>query len=140
MPQAIDEERMQQKPVAGQDTSIMLSLDPHKPPTKYIPHMDFPRVVYKHPVEPFTTIEHRNAKHELLEEEVIPTEHLTMSVPSDEHMRDKHPSGDIVGSCAGCKAELEKAMKDGWVTEPYVPETPPDKKAALYGKSKPKSA
>jgi hypothetical protein len=116
MPQTIDEDRMQSKPVPGQDTSILLSLDPHKPPTKFIPHLDFPRVVYKHPLEPFTTIEHRNARHELVEEEVVPTEHLTMSVASEK--------------------ELAAAKKDGWVLEPYVPQAPKNPKATLYDRAK----
>ncbi len=113
-PLAIDEDRMQGKPQPGQDSQVLVSLDPHHPPTKHIPHMDFPRVVYKHPVESFRTIEHRNARHELVEEEVVPTEHLTLVVKD--------------------KAELEKAAKQGWVTEPYVPETPPDPKEALYAR------
>ncbi len=111
-PLTIDEDRMQSKPIPGQDTSIVLSLDPHHPPTKVIPHLEFPKVVYKHPLEPFRTIEHRNARHELVEEEVVATEHLTMKVEN--------------------KAELEKALKAGWVLEPYIPQTPPDPTESLY--------
>jgi|SRR5437899_12742806 len=111
-PFTIDEERMQSKPKPGEDTSILISLDPHKPPVKSIPHMEFPRIVYKHPREAFTTIEHRNARHEVVEEEVVPTEHLTMSVKD--------------------KTELEKALKSGWLKEPYIPETPPAKTESLY--------
>lgn len=118
MPLTIDEDRMQGKPVPGQDTSILLSLDPHKPPTKFIPHADFPRVVYKHPLEPFITIEHRNAKHELVLEEIVPAEHITLRVND--------------------KAELKKAIDDGWVMEPFIPEAPPDRNAHLYD-GKPKS-
>lgn len=114
MPFAIDEDKMK----SGVDQ--ILSLDPAKPPVKPIPHMEYPRAVYKHPLEPFITIEHRNNLHELVEEEVVATEHISMTVAN--------------------KEELEKARKDGWVLEPYIPETPPDKKATLYGKSKPKSA
>jgi hypothetical protein len=114
-PFTIDEAKMQGKPEPGQDSEVLVSLDPHKPPVKAIPHMDFPRVVYKHPREPFKTIEHRNARHELVEEEVIPTEHLTMRVDD--------------------KRALEKALKEGWVMEPYIQETPPDKNADLYGRT-----
>lgn len=109
MPFTVDEDRMQNK--TGENP--ILSLDPHKPPVKEIPHMEFPKVVYKHPKEPFMTIEHRNARHELVEEEVVPTEHLTLKVEN--------------------KAELEKALKQGWVLKPFIPPPLPDKKANIYG-------
>lgn len=120
MPFAIDEAKMQGKPEPGQDSQVLVSLDPHKPPTKVIPHMDFPRIVYKHPVEPFRVIEHRNARHELVEEEIVPTEHLTMRVEN--------------------KVELDKALKAGWVVEPFVAPALPDPNDALYDKNKSKSA
>ena len=112
MPSTIDEAKMQGKAEPGQDSTVLVALDPHHPPTKPIPHMEFPRVVYKPPLEPFRTIEHRNARHELVEEEVVATEHLTMLVKD--------------------KTELEKALKDGWLREPYIPATPPDPKQHLY--------
>lgn len=115
-PFAIDEDRMQSKPTPGQDSQVLVSLDPHKPPVKPIPHMEFPRVVYRHPLEPFTTIEHRNARHELVEEEVLATEHLTMSVAD--------------------KKELDKAIKEGWTTEPYIQQALPNRKPDLYGRTK----
>ncbi|HZW05389.1 MAG TPA: hypothetical protein VFF58_00645 [Candidatus Nitrosotalea sp.] len=111
-PFAVDEDRMQSKVVPGQDAPPLLSLDPHKPPTKSIPHMEFPRVVYKHPLEPFTTIEHRNARHELVEEEVVATTHLTRTVAD--------------------KKELELALKEGWVLAPYIAPPLPDRRAGLY--------
>jgi hypothetical protein len=106
MPLAIDESKMQQ------GTNQILSMDPAKPPTKSIPHADFPRVVYKHPREPFLTIEHRNAKHELVEEEIVPAEHLT-KVVADE-------------------VEMKAALAEGWVKEQYIPKPIPDRNAHVY--------
>lgn len=114
MPFAIDEDKMQSKPTPGQDSQVLVALDPHHPPVKSIPHLEFPRAVYKHPLEPFTTIEHRNARHELVEEEIIPTEHLTRVVADEK--------------------ELKAAVADGWELKPYVPKAPPDSKAHLYDK------
>jgi hypothetical protein len=111
MPQAIDEDRFRQKP--GQDgEGVLVSMDLHKPPVKNIPHAEFPRVVYKHPKEPFSTIEHRNAKHEVVHEEVVPNEHLTLVVND--------------------KSGLKEALENGWVKEPYIPQAPPSKKASIY--------
>jgi len=131
-PLAIDQDKMQQGSL-----NQVLSLDPAKPPTKPIPHMEFPRVVYKHPVEPFVTIEHRNAKFEVVGEEVVPTEHLTRVIPSEVHMREAHPTGTVTGACSKYSAELKEALAEGWVTEPYVPEAPPDPREKLYAQ-KPK--
>lgn len=113
-PFTIDEAKMQGKTKPGEDSTILVSLDPHKPPVVPIPHMDFPRVVYQHPLEPFKTIEHRNARHELVDEEIVVAEHLTRIVAD--------------------KKELEKAIKEGWVLEPYIPPPLPDPNAGLYGK------
>lgn len=112
MPHAIDESKMQQ----GSREQI-ITLDPAKPPTKFIPHADFPRVVYLHPVKPFVTIEHRNVRQELVNEEIVPTEHDTLVVNSEE--------------------ELEKAITEGWVKDPYIPKAPKDPKAGIYLKKKP---
>lgn len=137
-PLAIDESKMQNQPSgqSGQPQQI-LSLDPAKPPTKSIPHYHFPLVVYKHPVEKFVTIVHRNAKHEVVHEEIVPAEHLTQVVSCREH-----ESGGLK-ACENCQSELKKALKDGWVEEPFVPEAPPDPRARLYEqkrKSEQKSA
>jgi hypothetical protein len=89
-------------------------------PVKQIPHMEYPRVVYMHPNEPYQEIEHRNDKFELVGTEVIPTEHLTKVVKND--------------------TELDAALADGWVKEQYIPKAPP-KTPGLYGpKKKPKAA
>jgi hypothetical protein len=104
---AIDESKMQQ----GSNEQI-LSLDPAKPPTKFIPHAEFPRVIYKHPLEPFRTIEHRNAKHEVVYEEVVANEHLTQVVADQK--------------------EMEKFLASGWVKEPHVPKAPADPMAHVY--------
>jgi hypothetical protein len=110
MPFAIDEERFQQKP--GEDgAGTLVSMDLHHPPVKSIPHAEFPKLVYKHPKEPFGTIAHRNAKHEIVHEEVVPNEHLTLVV-SD-------------------RSALAKALKDGWLEQPYIQQAPPGK-ASIY--------
>lgn len=108
MPYTVDEEKIQGK-ISGQP---MLSMELHNPPTRQILHADFPRIVYKHPREAFRTIEHRNARHEVVQEEIVAAEHLTLRVEN--------------------KADLEKALKAGWVKEPYIPEAPPDPNAGLY--------
>lgn len=79
---------------------------------KQIPHMEYPRVVYKHPAEPWKKIEHRNAQHEVVDVETIPAEHLTLMVNDEK--------------------ELAKAMKAGWKKEPYVPVPQVDPNANLY--------
>lgn len=84
-------------------------------PVKQIPHMEFPRVVYMHPNEPLQEIKHRNDKFELVGTEVVPTEHLTKVVNNE--------------------AELNVAMEEGWVKEPYVPKAAP-KSPGLYGPKK----
>jgi hypothetical protein len=81
-------------------------------PVRQIPHLEFPRTVYKHPNRPTKTIEHRNDKFEVVGTEVVPTEHLTKSVGSAE--------------------ELEESLADGWVKEPYIPKAPPNPDEKLY--------
>ena len=109
MPFAIDEEAMRKRSTLdvsqrdGTPTGI---------PVKQIPHAEFPRVVYKHPKEPFRKIEHRNANHELVNTETVPSEHLTRTVQDE--------------------TELKRALKDGWVLKPYIPQAPPDPNAHLY--------
>lgn len=81
-------------------------------PVIQIPHMEFPRVVYLHPKEPWRKIEHRNKLHEIVDVETVPAEHLTRSV-------------------ADAK-ELAAAIKDGWLKDPYVTPPMPDPNANLY--------
>ena len=111
MPFTVDVEAMTDKP--GKPSIV--SMDPAKPPVKQIPHMAFPKVVYMHPKEPFRVVIHRNTQHEIVHEEHIPSENLTRAV-SDEK-------------------ELAKALKEGWVKEPYVTPAEPDPNAHLYVKS-----
>ena len=84
-------------------------------PVKQIPHLEFPRVIYMHPNEPLQEIEHRNDKFELVGTEVVPTEHLTKLVQNE--------------------AELDAALAEGWVKEPYIPKAAP-KQPGLYGPKK----
>lgn len=108
MPFAVDEEKMK-----GSDTVQQLqSLDIAKPPLKSIPFAAFPKVVYKHPKEPFRVVVHRNANYEVVGEERIPSEHLTRKVEDAK--------------------ELAAALKEGWVKEPYLAQAPPDPNANLY--------
>lgn len=83
-------------------------------PVKQIPHYEFPRVVYLHPIKPFWVEEHRNSNFEVVGTEKHPTEHETKLVNSQE--------------------ELESALADGWVKEPYIPKAPEDPKAKIYRK------
>jgi hypothetical protein len=109
MPYAVDEEKLDSK------KRYDVSAPPNSPsglPMKQIPHMEFPRVVYMHPKEPWRKIEHRNAQHEIVEVETVPAEHRTRLVTD--------------------KNELSNALKEGWVKEPYVPQPPPDPNANLY--------
>lgn len=109
MPYTIDEEKFRKQ------TSFDVS-QPHNTatgiPVKQIPYLEFPRVVYKHPKEPFRTIEHRNAQHEIVQTEMVLAEHLTMLVNDQK--------------------ELDRALKQGWVKEPYIPQAVVDPNAGLY--------
>jgi hypothetical protein len=89
-------------------------------PVKQIPHAEFPKVVYMHPNEPYQEVEHRNDRFEVVSTDLVPTEHLAKHVNS--------------------KAELEAALADGWVTEPYIAKAPPTKKDSLYTPKKKKIA
>ena len=121
-PFAVDIERFQKDTVRGPKIEV---LDLSKPagqsggvPIMHIPHVEFPKVVYKHPSEPYERVEHRNAMHEIVDIELVPTQHLTKSV--------------------GTSQELEEALAEGWVGEPYIMKAPPDKRAALYDAKKAK--
>lgn len=83
-------------------------------PVKQIPHLEFPRVLYLHPNEPFEEIEHKNDKFEIVSTEFVAAEHLTKTVNNE--------------------AELKAALADGWVKEPYIPKPAPAKNAGLYAR------
>ena len=110
MPFTIDEAKM--KGTDEQQRGKIISMDPAKPPVKPIPFMEFPKVVYRHPREPFKVIVHRNANFEVVGEERVPSEHLTRRVDDAK--------------------ELSAALKDGWVKEPYIAPPLPDPNAELY--------
>lgn len=119
MPLAIDDELMKAtKPFMrdGQEIKPLFELKNNAPPVIPIPHMEFPRIVYMHPNEPFRIVEHRGANFEVVGTERVPTEHLTKKVENE--------------------AELKAALEDGWVKEPYVPTAPPNPDANLYGRRK----
>ena len=85
-------------------------------PVKQIPHLEYPKVVYMHPNEPFQEIEHRNDRFEVVSTDYVPTEHLTKAVQNE--------------------SELKAALAAGWVTEPYIPQAAPTKHDSLYGPKK----
>lgn len=85
-------------------------------PVKQIPHLEFPRVIYRHPNEPYVEIKHKNDRHEIVSTEYVATEHQTKAVRNE--------------------AELKAALAQGWVKEPYIPETPPSDNDDLYGLKK----
>lgn len=111
MPQTIDDERFKKQMTfdvsapQGSATGI---------PMKQIPHLEFPRVVYKHPLEPFRIIVHRNNKFEVVGEEAVPTEHISLVVAD--------------------KDALKKALAEGYDLKPYIPQAPPDPDEHLYSK------
>lgn len=90
-------------------------------PVKQIPVLEFPRCIYMHPIEPFREIEHRNDRFEVVSTDFVATEHMAKIVHNE--------------------AELEAALNDGWVKEPYIPQATPKKTDSLYGaKRKPAKA
>jgi hypothetical protein len=109
MPFAIDEAKF-----AKQDTLDMSAPQgtAHGLPVMSIPHMEYPRCIYKHPAEPFRKVLHRNAMREIVQTEMLPTEHLTCAVQNEE--------------------ELDAKLAEGWVLEPYIPKAPQDPDAKLY--------
>lgn len=117
MPQTVDLEKM--KTQMTFDVSAP-SGSPTGIPMVQIPHQDFPRVVYKHPSEPYRTIIHRNAKHEVVEEEIVATEHLSLVVADE--------------------AGLKKALAEGYELKPFVPQALPDPDAHLYAKGDKRNA
>lgn len=86
----------------------------HQPgiPVRNIPILEFPRVVYKHPKEPYFRKEHRNKEHEIVDVEMLPAEALSRVV--------------------GDEAELKAALAEGYVKDPYIAPAPPDPNAHLY--------
>lgn len=111
MPTTIDEEKF-----VAQET-----LDLSKPqgtaqglPVKQIPHQEYPKCVYKHPVEPYREVLHRNTQHEVVERELLATEHLVHVCQHEQ--------------------EFKKKLSEGWVAEPYIPQAPPDPTEHLYNK------
>ena len=112
MPTAVDEERF------NKQETLDLSKPQGTPqglPVKQIPHMEFPKCVYKHPVKPYREVLHRNVNHEVVERELVATEHLVHVCQNEQ--------------------EFKKKLSEGWTVEPYIPQTPPDPNEQLYRKS-----
>ncbi len=109
MPTGIDEKQM------GKQETLDLSRPqgtPHGLPVKQIPHQEYPRCVYKHPVSPFREVFHRNVNHEVVHREVVATEHKIYICQSE--------------------AEFKKKLAEGYITKPYIPEAPPDPDDVIY--------
>jgi hypothetical protein len=99
-------------------------------PVRKIPDWAFPRVLYLWPNMPTRTVIHRNANHEIVHEEEIPTEHLTRIIVCDAH-KNGGPK-----ECADCNKLLEAALAEGWTTKQYIPEPPAKPDDGLYGPRK----
>lgn len=102
MPFQIDEEKFRDP----QRTTFDISAPQGSPtgiPVKQIPILEFPRCMYMHPKEPLKTIEHRNARHEIVDIETVLAE-AESRVVKDE-------------------AEMQAALKQGWRKEPYIQPT-----------------
>ena len=96
-------------------------------PVREIPMWAFPCVLYMWPNRPTTTVVHRNAQHEIVHEEEVPTEHLTKAVSCAAH-KDGGPK-----DCSNCNKALDAALAAGWRKEAYIPETPAKPDDDLYG-------
>jgi hypothetical protein len=121
MPQTVDNDQLNQtaeavQRIAQRGQTPIVTLNPANPPTVQIPHLEFPRVVYQHPVKPFRKVEHRNAMREIVQVEMVANEHLTRVVAD--------------------QADLDQALAAGWKKEPYIPEPAPDPMAGIYAKGK----
>ena len=79
-------------------------------PTQGVPHEG--GFLFDEESRPYKIIEHRNTQHELVQTERVPSEHLTRIVADEK--------------------ELAKALKEGWVKEPYIAAALPDPNASLY--------
>lgn len=111
MPTAIDEEKL----------ATMKVLDMSKPqgyaqglPVKHIPHQEYPRCVYRHPVQAYREVLHRNVNHEIVDRELVATEHLVHVCHSEQEHKQK--------------------LSEGWFEEPYIPQAPPNPTEHLYTK------
>jgi hypothetical protein len=103
-------------------------------PVRQIPTYLFPCVVYKHPRRPHREVVHRNAQHEVVEIERIPTDHISKLVGCSAHLT---PDGPVwAEQCKACDKALEVALAEGWVTKPYIPEPLPVADADLYDEPK----
>jgi hypothetical protein len=97
-------------------------------PVKRIPDYNFPRCIYLWPNKPTRTIVHRNDKHEVVHEEIEPTEHMSKNVSCETHV-----SGGL--NCPDCEALLQEALAEGWVLQPYMPKPLVKPEASLYGRA-----
>jgi hypothetical protein len=90
MPKTIDEEKMRD----------MKSMDFANPPTKDIPHMDFPMCLYLHPKS-------KTKKQAIFDENGIKVaERLVCTEHKSRIVRDQK--------------ELDKALKEGWRKQPFI--------------------
>lgn len=109
MPLRIDDESLQDQ----------VTLDLSKPqgtpqglPVVQISHQEYPRCVYRHPVEPFFEVQHRNVNHEVVHRELVASEHQVFVCQNE--------------------MEFKGKMSQGYKREPYIPQAPPDPTEHLY--------
>ena len=99
----VDEEKL--NGTDARQTGKIVSMDPAHPPVKSIPFMEYPRVVYKHPKEPFQGC--RAPQHAA--RNCSRRAHFLLSTSQKWRWSTKRNSERV-------------ALKDGWVKEPYVAE------------------
>lgn len=100
MPRAINEELLKTRNDDGSPNPHALAgFDKGNPPTKEIPFLEYPRCVYRYPKSPTQEIVEVRAGQTFTS--VVPVMALSKIV------QNKH--------------EFEKAIKEGWHKDPYVP-------------------
>jgi len=92
-------------------------LDISKPPLRQIPHLEYPKVIYLWPKEPFKLVRVKNDRGEVVEEYKEATTHKAMKVEN--------------------KEEMEKQLSKGWRKEPYLPKEVPDDDYPVYEELEP---
>ena len=100
MPYAINDEILKARNDDGSpNPKALQSFDRNHPPTKPIPHLEFPRCVYRYPKSPTKEIVEVRAGQEY--RTIVPLMALSKLVNNEK--------------------ELAAALKEGWRKEPYVP-------------------
>lgn len=102
MPRTVDNERLSGKPTYdanGRLVEPLVEFNLHNPPTKPIPHLEYPKCVYRYPKE---------ATRQIVEVRGGTT--YTQTVPNM-----------AMSKVVQNKQEFDKAIKEGWHKEPWQP-------------------